>query len=668
MPASDTILSPRSASRGNLDLLREGLEHQRAGRGEEAACCYRRILAVDPDNADAWHLSGMLALEAGREDAALAAIAKSIELRPEVAPFHNNLGMVLQTLGRPEQSVLCFEHALRLAPGYPEAHVNLGNALQQLGRYDEAAAHCKRAIELNPRCAEAWNNLGNALLAVGRAEEAAEALRRAIHLRPGYAEAQVNLASVLKSLERFEEAAACCREAIRIQPGFAEAYGNLGAILLNCDRLEEAEACVGEALRLKPGLPEPYVVRAVILQRGGRPGEAEAACRQALALRPGYAEAFNNLGNALEERGCVEQAAACYREAIRLKPALADAHYNLGNTLRAGLRLEEACACFGTAIRSKPGHAGAHWNRALTRLLAGDFERGWEEFEWRWRRKKTPPRRLPQPLWDSSPLDGRRILLHAEQGLGDTIQFLRYSPLVRRAGGRVIVECQPPLAELARTAAGVDEVVEAGSRLPGFEVHAPLLSLPRLLGTGRENIPARVPYLSVAGAYRETWRKRLAPDGRRRVGLVWAGNPNHADDRRRSVSLDAFAPLGSVEGVRWYGLQHGPCACEAQSPPAGLELEDLSRETADFRDLAAAMLELDLVISVDTSAAHLAGALARPVWVLLPYLPDWRWLTAREDSPWYPTMRLFRQPRPGDWAAVFERVREALELPAERPI
>jgi tetratricopeptide (TPR) repeat protein len=378
-------------------------------------------------------------------------------------------------------------------------------------------------------------------------------------------------------------------------------------------------------------------------------------------LRSGCAEGHNTLGNALQEQGRLEEAEQCYRTAIRLKPRLGEAHYNLGNAARAGGRLAEARAGYERTIALEPRHAKAHWNRSLLLLAAGEFEEGWEEFEWRWRKPDTPPRQFPQPLWDGSRLEGRGILLHAEQGLGDTIQFIRYAKLVEQAGGKVCFECPRQLAPLLESVEGIDILVEAGSALLGFDVHAPLASLPRLFGTTAARIPAGVPYLRVGEAFAEKWRRRLEGTGGPRIGLVWAGNPQHPEDRLRSLRLEAFEPLAATQGVSWYSLQFGASASQAAHPPGGMNLVDLGPETEDFRDAAAAIQQLDLVISVDTAMAHLAGALARPVWVLLGYVPDWRWLLDRSDSPWYPSMRLFRQPRPGDWEAVIEAVADALE-------
>jgi tetratricopeptide (TPR) repeat protein len=639
--------------------LVEGLAHHQAGRVGQAEALYQHVLVREPDNPDALHLLGMLAHGANRHEEAARRIARAVQLRGNVAPFHNNLGVVLQALGRHHEAGLCFAQALAVSPDYVEAHINFGNALQSLGLPGEAILHCRRAIELKPDCAEAHNNLGNIRLAEGDGPAAEACFRAALAIRPAYAEAWLNLSGALKEEDRFEEAVACCQEALHLTPDLAEAWSNLAAMLSAMERLDPAEHAARQALALKPGLAEPHVVLAVIEQAQGRFPEAEASSREALRLRGDYAEASNNLGNAVQEQGRLEEAEASYRAALRSKPKLADAHYNLGNVLRLSRRLAEAGACYERAIRLRPGYVKAHWNLAHVLLAAGDMQRGWEEFEWRWKKKDTPPRCFPQPAWDGAPLDGRTILLHAEQGLGDAIQFIRYAELVKRSGGTVLFECPAKLAGLFETVQGIDALAPAGAPLPAFDVQAPLLGLPRIFHTTLARIPAGVPYLAAGADCRSKWKERLAGYQGRKIGLVWRGNPQHAENRSRSLNPETLSPLAGVPGITWFSLQFG----ENGAPPPIHGLVDLGPETEDFRDAAAAVEQMDLVISADTSMAHLAGALARPVWVLLACVPDWRWLLDREDTPWYPTMRLFRQRQPGEWKPVTEAVREALDSP-----
>ena len=606
--------------------LGAAVEHHQAGRFAEAEAMYREILAADASNPDALHLLGMLSSEMGRHETALGYIARAITLNPAPWYYHSNLGNVFQALGRYPEAILCYQEALRLDQENAQPYYNLGNALARSGAHEDAITAYREALRRDPANAQAHGNLGSALANLGRFQEAVACLQRALRLKPDDAEFVNNLGTAREGIGRRSEALLCYRRAVELQADYAEAYANLGRLLLEERRPEEARACLEQAIQLKPQMPQPH----------------------------------NNLGAVLEAQGRCEEAVACYRQALRLDPGHAPAHNNLGNVLRSQGRPREAAACYEKALESQPDYAEAHWNRALALLVTGDFEAGWQEYGWRLRLKGLAPRQFPQPLWDGAALGGRTILLHAEQGLGDTLQFIRYAPLVKQSGGRVLLECQAPLAPLLETVRGVDQVIPAGSPLPDFDVQAPLLELPQIFGTALATIPAEVPYLAGDPKRVARWRRKIVRPGKRAIGLVWAGNPAHTNDRNRSLPLSCFAPLARLPGVRLFSLQKGPQAAELLAPPAGLRLRDLGQELADFAETAAAILNLDLVITADTAVAHLAGALARPVWTLLPFAPDWRWLLDRADSPWYPTMRLFRQPRPRDWAAAIEKVREAL--------
>jgi tetratricopeptide (TPR) repeat protein len=614
------------------DLFALALRHHQAGALPQAEALYRQILQADPGHADSLHLLGVLAHQTGHHGPAAALIRDAIARAPWAAVYHSNLGVVLQSLGRPAEAVACYEQALRLQGDLVDAHVGLGNVLTGLGRPEQAAGHCQEALRLRPGSAEAHNNLGNALLRQRRPEEAAAHYREALRLRPDFAEAHSNLGVALADLGRLEEAAEHHREALRLNPNYPEAHNNLGNVLRDQWKLDEAIDCFRAAVR----------------------------------LRPDYAEAHNNLGMAARRGGKLEQAVACYRRALELRPDYAEARSNLGNALKDQGQLDEAAACFEAALRLRPDHAEAHWNRALLWLLRGDFARGWPEYEWRWTQPGFTPRPFPQPLWDGGPLAGRAVLLWAEQGLGDTLHFVRYAALAKARGGRVIVECQPALRRLLAGAAGVDQLVAQGEPLPPFDVQAPLLSLPGIFGTAADTIPANVPYLQAKPERVEHWRRELAGLGGLKVGIAWQGNPAFRGDRQRSVPLAHFAPLAAVEGVRLLGLQKGPGQEQLAGLAGRFPVLDLGPEldaaAGPFVDTAAVMKNLDLVISSDTAVPHLAGALGVPVWVALPSVPDWRWLLGREDCPWYPTMRLFRQARPDDWGEVFARL--AAELKA----
>lgn len=530
-------------------------------------------------------------------------------------------------------------------------------ALHQAGRLDEARRHYGDILHRDPLHAGALHLLGVLSHQAGHPGGAIDLIRRAIKVKPDYAEAHANLGVILQAAGHLAEAEESLRQAVICNPRSAQHLTCLGVALQACGKAAEAEACHRRALGLDAGHADAWSNLGMALKSLGRLDDAEAAYRRALALRPGHADALVNLGTLLEARDHLDEAVACWRQALDLQPGHSDAWSNLANALQALDRPEEAVAAYDQALALAPQHPEAHWNRALALLSMGVFREGWREYEWRWRRPDMldQAREFLQPPWMGQPLDGETVLLHAEQGLGDSLQFIRYAPLVAARGGRVVIETHPELARLFARAAGIERIVLRGGPLPPFDFHAPLLSLPRLFGTTLETIPADIPYLTADPAARAGWRERLASLPGRRIGVVWAGSPTHANDRRRSASLADLAPLAALGGAAGFvslqkGFEPGGAA------PFPLNVFPLG----DFADTAALVSELDLVVAVDTAVAHLAGALGRPGFVLLPYAADWRWLRHRADSPWYPTLRLFRQPRRGDWVAVLRDVAAAI--------
>ena len=455
---------------------------------------------------------------------------------------------------------------------------------------------------------------------------------------------------------RLAEAERIYREVLERNPDHPDALHLLGVLAAQSGRPQQAAALIARAISLNPAAPFYHNNLGNVLQDLGRTADSLLCYAEALRLEPQYVEALVNLGNALNRLDRFPEALNCYLEAQRLRPDYPGVYVNLAHALIDEGLLEEALVSVEEALRLEPENAQAHGARSLIWLLEGDFEKGWPEYEWRWQLEPRTRRSFSQPLWDGSPLNGKRILLHAEQGLGDTIQFLRFAEAVRARGGRVILECPPSLVELAATVQGVEQAIPAGRQLPEFDVHCPLLSLPLVLGVRLETIPNKIPYIRAPQPPGD-WPP-LPGEGTLRVGVAWAGNPAHKNDRRRSLTLDHLAPLADVPGVTFVGLQDKPRA--EQTPPAGLNLALLPETWNNLPWLAAAVERLDLVITVDTLQAHLAGALGRPVWVLLPFAPDWRWMRRGRDTPWYPTMRLFRQPARGDWASVIQTVRRQL--------
>jgi tetratricopeptide (TPR) repeat protein len=520
----------------------------------------------------------------------------------------------------------------------------------------ERLHRAEKALQSDPHCADAHYNRGNALQALSRYAQALESYDRALAIRPGDRQALNNRGVALHALNRDEEALASYDRALALRPDYAEAYNNRANALRALGREAEALASCERALAIRPDYPEALCNRATALQDLGRHEEALAGSEQALALRPGYIEALNGRGNALQALGRHIEALAAYDGALAIDPLCVEALVNRGNALQALRRFDAALASYAEALRLEPEDAAAHWNEGLTRLALGDFARGWEKYEWRWRNRalKSAPRETGKPLWlGEREIAGRTVLLHAEQGFGDAIQSIRYAPMLAERGAHVVVACHRLLRELFATVEGVDAVIDPDQPLPSFDCQVPLMSLPLAFRTTLETIPARVPYVSANPDQVAAWRKRLAPyAGQRKIGLAWKGNPQFTRAAAKSCPVQRLEALVRTAGCAFFSLQKGEAA-----PPAVL---DHGRELDTFADTAALMGALDLVITVDTAAAHLAGALGKPVWILLPFAADWRWLLDREDSPWYPTARLIRQPRPGDWESVICAVQSKL--------
>jgi len=421
-----------------------------------------------------------------------------------------------------------------------------------------------------------------------------------------------------------------------------------------------ALADYNRAVGIRPDFAEAHGNRGNALREMGRHGEALDACNRALALKPDYNEGYNNRGNALIELNRPADALADYDRALEAAPDNVYAWVNRGNALRYLDRAEEAIESFDRAIALAPDLAEAHWNKGLLCLSVGDFARGWAGYEWRWRREgELQPREFTQPQWRGETLVGKTILLHAEQGFGDSIQFIRYLPMVAEKGGKIILEIPDGLAPLVVNAVNIDGIYRRGDKLPHFDVHCPLMSLPLTFSTTIDTIPASVPYLHAPGKRARVWRDRLADMGRPRIGLVWSGKPTHKNDHNRSIALPRLKPLLSVAGTQFVSLQREYRASDLTALDQ-LPIRRLDDLLTDFADTAAVIGELDLVIAVDTAVAHLAGAMAKPIWLLLPHIQDWRWLNGRNDSPWYPTAKLFRQPQIGDWGGAIAAMEKAL--------
>lgn len=510
--------------------------------------------------------------------------------------------------------------------------IDLGIGHQEAGRLQEAEGIYRQILAIDPNHADALHLLGTIALACGALAPAGELFDRAIQVRPDIAPYHCSRGDLHSAQGDIEKAIESYWRALALRPEFLEASNNLGVALSELRRMDEAVAVYEQLLKSQPD------------------------CTPALC----------NYSQALLGTGRVDDAIAAAQRALAIDPNLADAHNNLGAALLQQAQPDQALQSFERAIRLRHEFPLAHMNRGMLLLVKGDFARGWQEYAWR--SQLAGPfkfrQSFTQPLWTGEDLRGRTILLHAEQGFGDTIQFVRYVPLVIARGARVILGVQPELHRLLSTVKGIDQCITQADPLPAFDFQCPFLNLPMVFQTTLQSIPTEIPYLRAPDGAAEI-QSRLSDEKQFKVGLVWAGRPENSNDRYRSVQLEMLAPLTQMPNVALISLQKGPARQEMQSTP-GLNLIDLADELHDFADTASAIAKLNLVITVDTAVAHLAGALGKPVWVLLPLVPDWRWLMDREDSPWYPSMRLFRQRKQGDWKSVMERVAEALEQFTQR--
>jgi tetratricopeptide (TPR) repeat protein len=609
------------------EQIEAALSLHRAGQLDAAAKAYRHILLQYPEDIDALHLLGALMVQMGDAQGGLALIDKAIALDPNCAEFHNNRGLILAALEKVEEAIAAY----------------------------------RRAIEINPNFAEAQNNLGNALVKIDRLEEAQIAFRRALGLRPDDPSAHRNLGIVLHRQHRFDEAIIAYQAVLRLQPGFAEAHSNLGAALRKIGKTEQAVEAFLAAIAIDGTCVDAHTNLGAALHDLGRFDQAIAEYQTAISLNPDHFEAILNLGIALEAHGEPDQAIQAFRRALALQPRSYEAHLNLGHALNGLRDFDGAIAAFHQAITLKPDNPDAHFHLSGVLLRTGNFSDGWREYEWRLLKPEIRPAqsKYSNSQWTGQDLTGKRILLHCEQGAGDAIQFCRLCSCLTRRGAKTMLGCPPQLLRLFRTLDGVGQCITNVPSPAEYDYHCDLLSLPSLLGLRIDTIPANVPYLHPEPRLVEYWQNRLKPLGnRRKLGLVWAGSPTQANDNKRSIPLALFGPLAGLRDTAFVSLQK--IGSPEQSSPPGLELADYSSELSDYADTAALIANLDLVISCDTSVAHLAGALGKPVWLLLRYIPAWRWLMDRDNSPWYPTMRLFRQTRPGDWETPIRAVADSL--------
>ena len=636
----------------------------------EAADRLEAGVAVRPGNADGWVALGLALTELNRLDRAANAFQEALGLRPEDPKALFHLAVALERDGRSAQAEDAYRRTLARQPGFAAAYTNLASLLMGLDRPEPALPHFKTAVALDPANARGLTHLGACLVRCGRAADGVVAHRRAIVLDDGVADAHFFLGLALKATARLDDADAAHRAALVLDPAFAPAFVERGAIQLADDHGYVAERLALRALTGTPQSADAWQLLASARLAQGDPAGGLAACRNALVAAPAHAEAQSTLELAFYRQGRFASAVLAARRALVLRPALASEHNNLGVVLQAAGRTAEAIEAFREALALCALHPPAWYNLATALLAQGRFAEGWAAYEWRWKGaiKGLTARSFPQPAWQGEPLQGKTLLVTAEQGLGDTLQFSRYLSLLARRGGRILFECPVPLLRLLATLPDQDRItlIPQGQPLPPFDLHMPLLGAPLRLETTLASIPAAIPYVAASPADRLRFAERLADVRVPRIGLVWAGAPHLNDpatiavDRRRSLSLARLGPLLEMTGLRFVSLQTGVAALEQEQLPRDLRPLDLMDQVTDFADTAGLVANLDLVISVDTAVAHLAGAMGKPVWILSRFDGCWRWLEGRSDSPWYPSVRLFRQPAPGDWASVIEDVRGEL--------
>jgi tetratricopeptide (TPR) repeat protein len=599
--------------------------------------------------------------QSGQLAAATAQYKKLLTALPNHTTLLNNLGTLAIQQRLFAEGIKYLDRSLQIDPRQAPILNNRAAALAELKHWEQAISNYDRAIALNPQFAPAYNNRGGLLLAMQQPEAALADFNQAISLQPNFVDALSNRGAVLKELQRHTEALLSCDQAIVFNPNFAKAHANRGNVLKNLNRLNEALACYDRAIALNPQVAEFFYNRANTLAELHQAEQALASYNQAIALNPTYSEAWCNQGIVLKRLNRLNAALDSYQQAITLNPNFVEAHTNRGNALRELKRLDEALISHDRAIAINPDYAPAQFNKSLLLLLIGDYAQGWPLYEWGWKsRERTPARNFLQPLWlGEQPLSDKTLLIHLEQGLGDYIQFIRYALLAEQQAGQVILEVPAPLLSLMSSLKGSFTLIKEGQPLPEFDYHCPLMSLPLAFHTQLQTIPAQTPYLQADPAKQQDWLQQLGEKTKPRIGITCTGSMQQLNDHNRSSSFRHFAPLFELP-LEFHCLQKEIRPDDAQFIAEQGNIITHHQQLQDFSDTAALLATMDLVISVDTSIAHLAGALAKPVWVLLAYVPDHRWLMDRTDNPWYPSATLFRQTATADWAGVMMEVKERL--------
>jgi tetratricopeptide (TPR) repeat protein len=648
-----------AAAYSNRGVALKGLKQLEAA----LASCTRAI-EIDAGYAEAYCNRGVILEGLTQWDAALTCYNQAIAIKADFVEAYYNRGNVLRDQQQWEAALASFNHAIEIKADFVEAHVNRGHVLRELKQWDAALADYNQAIAIKADSAEAYYNRGVVLYDLKQWDAALANYNQAIAIKPDYAAAHCNRGNVLRDLKQWKAALASYDQAIAIKVDFVEAYLNRGAVLIDLKELDAALASCTRAIEIDADYAEAHYNRGVALYELKQWDAALASFNQAIAIKAGFVDAYSNRGLVLRELKQWEAALASYDEAIAINPGYAEAYLNRGAVLIDLKRVDEALSHYNRAIQIRANYADAYYNKSIALLLAGDLENGWLAYEWRWKNKGGPvikeTRDFRQPLWLGQESIAREtILLHSEQGLGDTLQLCRYVKLVADLGAKVILEVQTPLVSLLAELEGVSQLVARGGDLPDFGYQCPLLSLPLAFNTNLNTIPSSIKYLSADATKAAQWHAKLGENTKPRIGLVWCGSTLHTNDRNRSILLADLIQYLPAE-FQYVSLQKDLREADQKALESNPHIVNFSDELNDFSDTAALCECLDLVISVDTSVAHLSGALGKRTWVVLPFSPDWRWLLDRDDSPWYASIKLYRQNSIGDWNGVFERVQADL--------
>lgn len=672
-------------------LFTQGQQYLESGDTLSAGACYQEILKRDPHNCEALLRMSILAGSSGQTAAALQLAQELVRHNSEEPRYLMHLACCYQQAGAFREAIPSCQHAIHLKPDYVEAYCLLGDLKVELGeldtgrqsyrtavelqpdffhgylclgnlecrqeQYGMAVEHYCRAITVAPDSAEAHFALAFALQKLRDKDGALAALRRALELKPDFPQALLNLGNLFYDYGDLQDAAVIYRKLLQQYPFYVDAYLNLGNTLTDLGKLEDAISMYKAALLLAPDSANVHQKLANAHTLSSKWDDAGRCFEKALELNPRNAGLLNDYGNFFYRKRELLRSIELYKQALELEPEHALAHGNLGNALQDLGKFKQAIEHYEKAVALDPSLPGARYNLSLAYLGEGDYLRGWKEYECRWDFKilQLHRRAFPQPRWKGEPVEGKTVLLHCEQGLGDTMQFIRYAQLIAARGAKVIVETSSPLQRLLPSASGISQIVLRGNTLPPFDYHCPLMSLPLIFETTIDTIPSSFPYLMVSEEKRQAAYCALPGEGLR-VGLVWAGNPKNRRDHLRSMPFEEFRPLFDIPGISFFSLQQGKATADLLHAPAHVSITDACSTASDFYDTAAIISTLDLVISVDTAVVHLTGAMGKPVWVLLPLIADWRWMQHRKDNDWYPSATLFRQQFDGDWKGVIREV------------